>query len=521
MSVTEDRLWAKIRRYLETGQETAARISLETLVARSPRDVEGRVMLGGAILSGEGLMRECNAQLEAAAQALPEDADKAVMVALAMFRIGNVLGARACLANPDVARTTSIENLMSLAHVHQLLGEHAKSLAFMDRAKALGYDNPDFRYFRGVQLQFNGRLADAEAEMESCLKMGPTFGRASYTLARLRRQTAQNNHLDYIREQLTHVERDTEDHASFEFALFKEYEDLGDVDNAWAALERGNAIMHRRLGHNPAEEGELFDKLIERTTADFLQPVQAKYDGPQPIFIIGLPRSGTTLLERILGNHSMVESVGELSDFPRQLQWQANRYSFPPVDPVILSRADRLDYAEIGRRYLEQSQWRANGKPFFVDKLPPNFLLAGFIRRALPNAPILHMVRDPMDACFSNYKAMFGDSYTYSYEPKNLIAHYTRYRRLMDHWHAAMPGHIYDVSYNELVRDPEGKTREILEYCHLPYEEGCEDLSRNQTPVATMSTAQTRGKISDRSIGEWRRYEKQLEWMRSGLAAFE
>ena len=517
MSAAEDRLWAKIRRYLESGQETAARISLESLVARAPRDVEGRVMLGGAILSGDGLVRECNAQLEAAAAVLPEDADKAAMVALAMFRIGNVLGARSCLENPDVARTTSTENLMSLAHVHQLLGEHARSLAFMDRAKALGYDNPDFRYFRGVQLQFNGRLEEAEAEMESCLKMGPTFGRASYTLARLRRQTAESNHLAYIHEQLKRVEPGTEDHASFEFALFKEYEDLGDLDNAWAALERANAIMHRRLGHDPAEEGELFDKLIERTTADFLKPTRMAHAGPQPIFVIGMPRSGTTLLERILGNHSMVESVGELSDFPRQLQWQANRYSFPPIDQVILARADKLDYVEMGKRYLEHSQWRANGKPFYVDKLPPNFLLAGFIRRAVPDAPILHMVRDPMDACFSNYKAMFGGSYAYSYEKKNLVTHYLRYRRLMDHWHTVMPGHIRDVSYNELVREPERKTREILEFCNLPYEAGCVDLSRNQTPVATMSSAQTRDKISDRSIGEWRRYEKQLEWMWSKL----
>ncbi|MBS0591135.1 MAG: sulfotransferase [Proteobacteria bacterium] len=521
MSLAEDRLWAKIRRYLESGQETAARISLQSLVARAPGDIEAHVMLGGAILSGDGLVRECNAQLEAAAHALPDDADKAAMVALAMFRIGNILGARSCLENADVARTTSPENLMSLAHVHQLLGEHAKSLAFMDRAKAQGYDNPDFRYFRGVQLQFNGRLAEAGEAMESCLKMGPTFGRASYTLARLRKQTPESNHLAYIHEQLKRVEPDTEDHASFEFALFKEYEDLGDVDNAWAALERGNAIMHRRLGHDPAEEGELFDQLIERTGADFLRPAEARHEGPQPIFVLGLPRSGTTLLERILGNHSMVESVGELSDFPRQLQWQANRYAFPPIDPVILARADGLDYAEIGKRYLEHTQWRANGKAFYVDKLPPNFLLAGFIRRALPHAPILHMVRDPMDACFSNYKAMFGGSYAYSYEQKNLVTHYTRYRRLMDHWHRAMPGHIFDVSYNELVRDAEAGTRAILDFCKLPYEAGCVDLSRNRTPVATMSSAQTRDKISDRSIGEWRRYEKQLAWMRSKLAAFD
>lgn len=518
MTPAETRLWERVRRYLETRQEDAARITLEKLVQIAPTNVEARVLLAGAILSAFGQVRESNAQLAAAAKVLPDDADLVAMVALAMFRIGDILGARACLQNPDVARTTSVENLMSLAHVHQLLGEHAKSLALMDRAKALGYDNPDFRYFRGIQLQFNGRLKEAEEELESCLKLGPTYGRASFTLARIRRQTPQSNHLDYIHEQLKRVEPETEDHASFEFALFKEYDDLGDLDNAWAALERGNAIMHRALQHDTAEENELFDKLIALTTPEFAKAEPIAFDGPQPIFVIGLPRSGTTVLERILGNHSMVESAGELSDFPRQMQWQANHYSFPVLTIPLVEKARDLDYANIGRRYLTQSQWRANGKPFYVDKLPPNFLLAAFIHKAFPDAPILHMVRDPMDACFSNYKAMFGGSYAYSYQQANLIRHYFNYRRLMDHWHAVMPGRILDVSYNELVRDPETKAREILAYCNLPYEPDCVDLTKNRTPVATMSSAQTREKINDRSVGEWRRYEKQLAWMQAKIA---
>jgi len=519
MSATEERAWKKIRRYLETNQQTAARIALENLVRRSPNDVEGRVMLAGAILSEDGFVRDSVRHLHAAAAALPENADLVAMVALAMLRVGEIVGSRACMNNPDVDRTTSTENLMSLAHVHQLLGEHPKSLAFMDRAQSLGYDNPDFRYFRGVQLQFNGRLKEAEEEMETCLKMGPTYGRASLTLARIKTQTPESNHLDYIRTQLERVEKDTEDHASFEFALYKELEDLGEIDDAWAALERGNAIMHHRLGHDAAEEGELIEALIARTTPDFLTPTSAQFDGPMPIFVLGLPRSGTTLLERILGNHSMVESAGELSDFPRQMQWEGNHYSFPPLDLVSVARSDKFDYAQIARRYLEQSQWRANGKTFYVDKLPPNFLLAGYIHRAFPHAPILHMKRDPMDACFSNYRAMFGGSYAYSYDQKNLVLHYMRYRRLMDHWHQVMPGRILDVPYNELVRDPEAKAREILAYCKLPYEPGCVDLSRNRTPIATMSSAQTREKITDRSIGEWRRYEKQLAWMASKLLA--
>src|SRR6185437_4642541 len=321
----------------------------------------------------------------------------------------------------------------------------------------------------------------------------------------------------YIREQIQRMEKGTEDHASFEFALYKELDDLGDYENAWQALQRANAIMHERLQHQIQEEKTLFDDLIALTTEKFLRPSQNVLDGPQPIFVVGLPRSGTTLLERILGNHSMVESAGELSDFSRQLQWQADHFSFPVLDRELITRGPDLDYTNIGRRYLEQSGWRAKGKAFYVDKLPPNFMLAGFIHRALPTAPILHMVRDPMDVCFSNYKAMFGDSYAYSYGMESLISHYACYRRLMKHWQQVMPGRILDVSYNALVRDSESTARAIFDFCKLPYEAGCVDPTRNSAPIATISSAQTRRQINDRSIGEWRRYERQLGEMQSRI----
>lgn len=517
----ERRAWERIRRYLDNDQQVAARIALEALVQKSPADVEARVMLAGSILSGDKRVREPVAHLQAAARVLPEDSDLVAMVALAMLRVGEIVGARRCLENPDVGRTTSIQNLMSLAHVHQLLGEHAKALAFMDRARMLGHDNADFRYFRGLQLQFNGRLSEAEAELETCLRMGPTFGRALLALARLKRQTPGSNHLDYIRAQLRRVESGTEDHASFEFALYKELEDLGAHEEAWEALERANAVMYRRMNHDIGQERALFDTLIGLTTAEFLDRPRQTSDGPQPIFVVGLPRSGTTLLERLLGNHSMVESAGELSDFSRQMQWQADHFSFPVLDRGLLTQAPHLDFANIGRRYLEQSQWRARGKPFYVDKLPPNFMLAGFVRMALPDAPILHMVRDPMDVCFSNYKAMFGESYPYSYSIESLASHYACYRRLMRHWHEVMPGRILDVPYDSLVRDPENTVRGVFEFCKLPYQPGCIDPARNATPVATISSAQTRQPIHDRALGEWRRYANQLEGLRSRLDSLQ
>lgn len=516
MNASSERLWLRAQRYIADNQITAAKITLESLLRREPQRVAARMLLASVILS-EGRVREAAVHAIAASTMLPDDADAVGTTAHCLLRIGEMVAARDCLQRFDTASLRDGRMLTALAHAHQMLGDHRTALALMDRAQAKGFDNPDFRYFHSLQLQFNGRIEDAQRELDACLRLGPTYGRASLTLARMRKQTTDSNHLDYIRRQLQTVERDSEDHAAFEFAQFKELEDLGDYAQAFAVLKRGNAIMYARGHHDIERERSLFEALIARTPADFLQPHDSKFEGPVPIFIVGLPRSGTTLLDRILDNHSMVISTGERSDFPRQLRWAADRHGHELIDEALIERLGEVDHAELGRRYLAQTQWRAQGKPYYLDKLPPNYMLVGLIHRALPQAPILHMVREPMDVCFSNYKAMFGDAYAYSYDLPALAAHYDQYRRLMEHWHAAMPGRVFDVAYSELVRNPDAVIRDILMYCGLPYEPGCADLTRNTTAVDTLSSAQVREPIHARTLGEWRRYERQLEPLQARL----
>ncbi len=439
-------------------------------------------------------------------------------VANALLTVGEIEAARRCLAHPAITRCRIGPVLARLAGMQQMLGEHAAALALLDRARAAGLNDADLSYLRGVQLTFNGRIDEAVAELERCLKLGPTYGRASVTLARLRKQTAEHNHLDYIRTQLQHVPRGSEDHAAFEFAQYKELEDLGEYGAAWGALERGNAIMYARLDHDIERERRRVDALIDRCTAEFVHARAAEQSGPQPIFIVGMPRSGTTLLDRILGNHSQVTSAGELGDFARQLRWAADHVTTQPIDETILERTPRLDYAEIGRRYLAQAQWRAQGKPWFVDKLPINYLQAGFIARALPQARILHMTRTPMDVCFSNYRAFFGGGYAYSYHLDALAAQYADYRRVMDHWHAVMPGRIFDVSYEALTDDPKKVMSEVFEFCGLPFEASALDISRNAAPVATLSAMQVRDGIRRRAQAEWTPYASQLRPLMDRLA---
>ncbi|HZV22213.1 MAG TPA: sulfotransferase family protein, partial [Luteimonas sp.] len=202
-----------------------------------PRHVGARMLLASVILA-TGRLRAAVEQLTLAVGLVGDDAALLVRLAQGLSRLGDTNAARHSLRHPLVARTRFGPILTAIGHVYQGLGLNAEALALMDRARATGYDNADFRYFRALQLQFNGRLADAEAEMESCLRLGPTFGRASLSLARIRRQTPASNHVEFIRSRLSTVPKGSEDHAAFEFALHKELDDLEQRDEAWAALER-------------------------------------------------------------------------------------------------------------------------------------------------------------------------------------------------------------------------------------------------------------------------------------------
>lgn len=501
-------LWLQAQRSVARGDLPAARRGFESLLALQPRHAGAHAMLASVLLAGGGV-RASAAHLRAAADALPADPRFILRVAQASASVGETVAALRCLRHPALANATNAGHLLALGHQYQGLGLNPQALACMDRALAAGTDGADFRYFRALQLQFNGRIDEAEAEMEHCLRMGPTFGRASLSLARIRTQTAQSNHVDFIRRRLREVPPGSEDHAAFEFALYKELEDLGDSDAAWEALDRGNAIMRQRNARDADAERGLFDALIARI-GDANRAAQTAHDGPTPIFIVGLPRSGTTLLERILGTHTEVASAGELADLPKQLRWTADQRGHALLDDALLAASDTLDYALLGQRYLIQAAWRAEDKPRFVDKLPANFMLVGHIRRALPQARVLHLVRGPMDVCFSNYRALFGDAYGYSYDFDSLARHHADYRRLMAHWHAAFPGFVLDVHYERLVADPEAVCREVLDFCGLPFEPACLDHTRNRASVSTLSSAQVREPVHARNLDAWRRYERQL-----------
>lgn len=518
MNASLDRRWERVERYIAMDQPAPARALLESILGRNPGDVRAHLVTGGLDIT-EDHIRAATHHALAAARNLPDDAEAIGSVVAALMQVGEIVEARRCLDHPSIVASESPTVLMRSAAQRQMLGEHEKALELIERAGQFGASGPDFQFYRAVQLSFNGRLEEAEADLESCILADPPLGRAFLQLSRIRTQTSEHNHLARIEHALAQVEHDSESEAGLEFARYKELEDVGRYTEAWNALTRANRLMYQRLAHDPARETAILNSLTQIDLKDGSTVPRPNPEGPQPIFVIGLPRSGTTVLDRILGNHSRVQPAGELGDFARLLIWATDHCARVVPDEIIVERLSRVDWIELSRMYLGQTQWRARGNPFFVDKLPRNWMVAGLIHRAFPHAPILNVVRDPMDVCFSNYRALFGDAYPYSYDLEALAQHHRLYKRVMTHWHKTLPGAILDVEYSRLVREPEAAAREAFAFCGLDFEAGCTDLTRNTAAVATLSMAQVRQPIHAQAFGQWQPYAQQLARLRSALDA--
>ncbi|TAN00001.1 MAG: sulfotransferase family protein [Rhodanobacteraceae bacterium] len=506
-----DPLWQQAQACLVNGRLDVARGVLATMAGDG---VHAR-LLAAQIAWREDRVREGARYALVAADAAPDDPETLCAVAGVLLETGESVAARECL---DRASKVDCENplsLMRLAALRKRLEQHVEALALLDKAKALGHETAALRFHRGEALMVNGLIEEAEVELAASLAEAPMRGRVAVPLVRLRKQTPDHNYLAMIEAGASTATPHGSDRAAFEFARYKTLEDLDRDGEAWDALTHANALMHARLRGETAGHHAWLDRFLSMWRDVDVPGNAGAASTPSPIFIVGVARSGTTLLERMLGNHSQVAVAGELMDFGAQLHWMADTRN--AQSDTLLSRLPGLDYVELGRRYLARTQWRANGRRFFIDKQPPNWVLAAAIHAALPRAPILNLVRDPMDTCFSNWRAYFGNACAYSYDLSALAEYYNDYRRVLAHWHRIMPGAILDVPYDGLVREPETTLRKVFGFCGLDWEPGCTDITRNTAPSATLSAAQVRSPLHDRAFGEWRRYEAQLSGFASAL----
>jgi tetratricopeptide (TPR) repeat protein len=515
------------RQLIDTRQWSAAQAALESLLRHVPHDTAALVDLSD-VLFKRGLVRASTRPLLQALEHLPRDVPLIIGLVQRLLAKGEILAARACLELLAQAPSPPSELLVAQAHLRFNIGDIPLARELLERALRAGADAPGEHHLHAMLLQFSGEIGQACEVLETCLQRWPRYGDAAMVLVNLRRQKPESNLLPFLQEQLRRLPVDSRDpddrfvRAEFEYAQFKVLDDLGRYKEAWPALARCNALMHELNPYQAADKTAITEALIALPDAVLAwdgSSAAGRLDGPTPIFIVGMPRSGTTLLDRMLSGHSQVVSAGEIIDFWRQLHWVAD---MPPAKSEsllkIIQRSGDIDFAELGARYLKQTQWRAHGRKFYIDKLPTNVQMIAFIRKALPHAPILHIVRDPMDTCFSNFKVMFGNVSPYSYDLQALAHHYRQYARVTAHWRTRIPNAMHDVSYASLVRDPEATMRQVLGHCGLEIEQACLRPELNASPVATPSSAQVRESIHTRGIGQWRHYAEPLEPLREALA---
>ncbi len=360
------------------------------------------------------------------------------------------------------------------------------------------------------------RIGEAEHHLAMLLQIDPFHPGGLHLRSTLRTQTPERNHVDDLEDRLRRGAQRRNLLVAANFALAKEYEDLHDYDRAFSALNRGAAAYRRALSYDSANELAAHAAIRERFTPQTLATLGTGFTDDGPIFIVGMPRTGTTLVERILTSHTDVSSVGELTDFPLLLTELVRQLpAASAADDVEASL--RIDFRELGRRYVDAARQLADGHRYFVDKLPYNFLYCGYILAALPNAKIIHLRRDPLDTCYAVYKTLFFNAYSYSYDLDELTDYYVGYRRHMDHWHRVLPGRILDVDYEAFVRDPAPQARRVLDWCGLPWQDGVLAFHEQDRPSMTASAMQVRQPIYTHSIGAWRRVEAQFAPVRERL----
>lgn len=516
-SATLDALRLRASDHMQNRQWAEAQSLLEQVLQQAPQDLASSIDLADALFR-RGRLQASTQPLLQAIRRLPRNAPLILSLTQHLVARGEIVAARACLDLLALAPDPPAELLIAQASLRFAIGEISVALALVEKALAAGANTPGDLHLHAMLLQFSGDIDKACAVLERCLLRWPHFGDAAMVLVNLRKQKPGSHRLDWLQEQLRQLPAppgspdESFVRAEFEYAAFKTLDDLGRHEEAWPALARCNALMHELNPYDAASEEAVADATIGMSVHGGRERESTAFEGPTPIFIVGMPRSGTTLLDRILSSHSKVTSAGEILDFWRQLHWAADVVPAKASGLLkIIGRHADIDYHQLGARYLKQTQWRAQGRDFYIDKLPANINLVSFIRRALPHAPILHMVREPMDTCFSNFKAMFGNISPYSYDLEALAHYHSQYERLVRHWHSAMPGAMLDVRYDELVREPAAVISQVLDHCGLAVEQACLNPERNVAPVATPSSAQVRESIHARGIGQWRHYAAQLE----------
>lgn len=504
----------QVEALLRAGRIEEAENAARALVATRPEDFQPQVLLGHA-LRLKGSIDEALAAATAALERAPGHPAALMLQAEILLQQGQRAQAAAIFRTLATDAGAPPVLLQDVGQRFTAMGLHEEAESCFARARTMLPNDPQAIYNHASALIALGRLAAAEAAFDRVIELAPDDGDAWYNRATLRKQTPERNHVDALRARLRATPQDSPNTVPLHYALAKELEDLGADAEAFAALKRGASARRRRLSYRVEDDLDTMRQIAAAFDTGFFSLEVAGNADPRPLFVVGLPRSGTTLVDRILSSHPQVLSRGETTDLALALMHCAG-----PVAgrSELVRRAACLDFSALGARYVAQLPDAPARR--MVDKTPVNFLYLGLIAKALPNARIVHLRRQPMDACHAMYKTLFRMAYPFSYDLDDLARYWLGYAGLMTHWRACLPPQQFlEIDYEHLVSDQEEVSRRLIAHAGLDWDPSCLHFERNPQPSLTASAAQVRQPIYRTSVGLWRRHAASLAPLAERLRA--
>lgn len=432
---------------------------------------------------------------------------------LCLARLGRFADLTAVVETLASKKMQSAYQHSALALLETQLGHREAALQRYLTAIELQPDDARHYYNAACLQRSLGDLEQAEQNFDAAIARNPKDYESWKIRSDLRPQTVERNHVAELEQLIAAGIEDPKGNVQVHYALAKELEDTGNWQRSFEILKAGSDTRRRLMQYDVNRDLETI-AAIKRTfgAATFASPPPGS-DNAEAIFILGMPRTGTTLVERIIASHTDVFAAGELNNFAAQLtimMQKQNAGKRVSRDEMVASSA-HLDFRRLGEAYVDSTRPFTGNSLRFIDKMPLNFLYVGLIHLALPNATIINVARNPMDTCYAIYKQLFVDAYPYSYDLEELARYYVAYRDLMQHWHKVLPGVVHTVRYEDIVDDAETHSRQLVEHCGLKWQDQCLRFYENREASTTASTAQVRRPIYKSSLGKWRNYEKELQ----------
>jgi tetratricopeptide (TPR) repeat protein len=410
--------------------------------------------------------------------------------------------------------------LMSAGSLYSRAEKYERSYELFRKALTKDPDNGQINYMAATSARFLGDLEKAEHYADAAVRLEPDNYEGLFLRSDVRTQTPENNHIAELEEKISRGVKGRENQFHHYYVLAKEYEDLGQYAKSFEARKAGADIRRKGMAYKVEHDLEVMETLQEVFSEEFFRKnTQEGCPESGPIFILGMPRTGTTLLERTISSHSQVTAAGELNELSLMIGNIVKGLAHNPKmsKTELVRKSSELDFRQLGQTYIDATRNLGRGAPYWIDKMPINFLYCGLIHLSMPKAKMINMMRHPMDTCYANFKMLFNAGSPYSYSLDDLGNHYSAYYRLMQHWHRVIPGAIHTVHYEQLTANFEHEAREALAFCGLDWEDQVLEFHKNKAASTTASAAQVRRPIYTSSIQLWKNYEDQLEPLREVL----